>query len=251
MSAGSELTPFLNERIDEVREFLELLKAIEQAASTGVPRLERSGATITVSQQRILSSSVYLQLYNLVEAIVTRCLDALTRAFETASWQPADLDLKLRQEWVRFMARTHVEMTPQNRLKSAMQMCEHLIDSLPLGGFRVDPGGGGNWDDDAIYKLTDRVGCKLQLRRTTAAAIKRPMRDGLGALKLVKNRRNGLAHGSISFIDCADGVLVAELIAVADAVETYLREVVDSFVEFIDAHGFLLADRRPPGQVEA
>jgi hypothetical protein len=245
MTPTSELTPFFDERIKEIREYLALLQAIESESRSGTPRLEQTGIAITVSQQRILSSSVYLQLYNLTEAMVTKCLDALALTFEEGAWQPADLELKLRQEWVRFVARPHIDMGPENRLKNAMKMCDHLLESLPLHGFKIDAGGGGNWDDEAIYRLSDRVGCSLTLQKSTTAAVKRPVRDGLGALQLVKDRRNGLAHGSISFIDCADGVAVSELVNITDSTEAYLREVIASFISFIDTHLFLVESRRP------
>lgn len=245
MSARSELTTFFNERITEINEYLDLLKAIEDAAASGIPRLERSRKTITAAQQKILYSSVYLQLYNLVEAIVTRCLDAVTGTFAQSQWRPADLNDELREEWVKYTAQTHIDMTPENRLKNAMAMCQHLLDSLPLAGFKIEKGGGGNWDDDSIYKLGTRLGCKLTIKQATNAAIKRPIRDGLGAMKLVKTRRNSLAHGSISFTDCADGVDVGELLAVANAVENYLREIIECFSNFIDVSEFLTVDKRP------
>jgi hypothetical protein len=71
------------------------------------------------------------------------------------------------------------------------------------------------------------------------------MRDGVGALKLVKNLRNSLAHGSISFTECADGVTVSELRNVIDAVAQYLREAISCFSTYIDLFNFLLPDRRP------
>ena len=55
----------------------------------------------------------------------------------------------------------------------------------------------------------------------------------MGALKLVKDRRNGLAHGALSFVDCSDGVTVVELKKLATAVGDYLKEAVECFVKFI------------------
>ena len=56
----------------------------------------------------------------------------------------------------------------------------------------------------------------------------------MGPLKLVKDRRNGLAHGSLSFVDCSDGVTVSELKQVATSVGDYLRESVQCFTNFIE-----------------
>ncbi|MEJ2866725.1 MAE_28990/MAE_18760 family HEPN-like nuclease [Actinomycetospora sp. OC33-EN08] len=241
----SELIQFLDERISEVRDYIELLRAIEQEAATGVPRLEQSKAPITVSQQRVLASTVYLQLYSLTEALVSRCLEALGGALETGGWQPTDLAEQLKREWVRHMARTHTEMSPERRLENAMILCEHLMGQLPLGKFAIDVGGGGNWDDEEIYRLGQRLGCNFRFAAETQAAAKRPIRDSLGALKLVRDRRNRLAHGSLSFRECADGVATDELTRTTDALEAYVREFVSSFIVFIESHMFVLEDRRP------
>jgi hypothetical protein len=243
------LTPFFAERLAEIDSYLGFLHDVEMATRAGVPRLEGSESSISVEQQRILYSSVYLQLYNVVEATVSRCIEAISdaAAYSNGSWRPGDLNASLRAEWVRYIARTHVDLTPDNRLKSAVAMCDHLIDQLPIVDFSIEIGGGGNWDDDAIERISARIGCALKISGEAKAAVKRPRRDDLGALKLVKDRRNSLAHGSISFVDCADGVTVNELRQVADAIADYLREAVDCFVSYVELRGYLRPDFKPTG----
>jgi len=63
------------ERLIEIESYLELLEALENQVQEGLPQFGGDGSTITVQQQRILYSSVYLQLYNLVESTVTKCVD--------------------------------------------------------------------------------------------------------------------------------------------------------------------------------
>jgi hypothetical protein len=124
-------------------------------------------------------------------------------------------------------------------------MCEQIIQQLPLSNFSIEKGGGGNWDDESIYEISKRVGCSLQLTAATRKAVKRPYRDGLGALKLVKERRNTLAHGSASFIECADGIVARDLRELANAVSSYLREVISCFSSYVDAFDFLHPINKP------
>jgi hypothetical protein len=243
-----ELERFFDERFGEIEEYLDLLQGIEAAAQSGPPRIQGANAHITAPQQKILYSSVYLQLYNLVEATVSRCLDAVSiAASEESRWRPEDLNSEMRSEWVRATARTHVDLSPGNRLKNAIFMCQHLMDSLPMKDFKIDIGGGGNWDDDAIERVGNRVGCKLRISAATRKAVKMSVRDELGSLKLVRKLRNDLAHGSISFTECADGVSASELRAVADAVGAYLRETIECFGSYVDMFDFLRPDRKPTG----
>ncbi len=243
----AELTAFYEDRLDEIIEYVDLLSEVEKAARSGAPRIQGATTAITTSQQRILYSSVYLQLYNLVEATVSQCVEAISKAATSGNWRPSDLSAEIRREWVRYSARTHILLTPEKRLSSAVDMCDHLVDSLPLTAFQIEQGGGGNWDDEAIEEMSARLGCTLEIDPRTRTSVKRLMRDGVGALKLVKVRRNALAHGEISFSECADGVTVSEIRTVVGAVSQYLREAVSCFVSFVDLFDFLLPERRPSG----
>lgn len=242
----SELLEFFSERQEEIEEYLIFLENLEEAARSGPPRLHESEKIISAPQQKILYSSAYLQLYNLVEATVSRCIDGVTFAATSQSrWRPDDLNNSLRNEWVRFMARTHIDLTPDHRLASAMTMCEHLVGQLPIEKFSIEVGGGGNWDDEAIEKMSVRLGCNLTITPEVRTAAKRHVRDDLGPLQLVKKRRNNLAHGNISFVECADGVTVSELRRVANAVVDYLREAIGGFASYIDLYEFLQPGRVP------
>lgn len=234
------------ERLAEVESYLDFLTLLEMRAQEGPPRLDGSDTPITVQQQRILYSSVYLQLYNLVESTMSRCIDAIAHAAaQGASWFPGDLSAELRKEWVRVIARTHTELKSERRLESALALCEHLVAALPVSTFEIEKGGGGNWDDLAIEKISERLGLALVVSKPVRSGIKRQVRDGLGPLALVKTLRNRLAHGDISFAECAENVTVNELVELKNRTVAYLTEVVDRFIVYLATHEFLIPSRRP------
>lgn len=242
-----KLSQAFEERLQEINSYLEFLDGVESEARQGPPRLGSNGSLITTQQQRILYSGVFLQLYNLVEATVVRCLDGVTNvAFKAGIWEPGDLTAELRREWVRVMARTHVDLTPENRLASALTLCDHLIESLPVTGFKVE-NGGGNWDDSAIEAITTRLGFQLNVSVQVYQGIKQPFRDDLGPLALVKKLRNSLAHGSISFSECGENLTVGELRILTEKTANYMREVVNAFRTYIAQHEYLEPAKRPTG----
>ena len=55
-----------DERVQEIEAYLDLLDIVERQVQSGPPRLVVGERRITVDQQRILYSGVYLQLYSLV-----------------------------------------------------------------------------------------------------------------------------------------------------------------------------------------
>lgn len=243
---NSNLSTGFQERLSEVETYLDFLSAMEAQAQQGPPRFQGADHPISVQQQRILYSSVYLQLYNLVEATMSRCIEAVAEATkENAQWKPSDLSDSLRREWVRVAARTHVELTPENRLESAMRLCNHLVASLPIRDFDIEKGGGGNWDDSEIEAFSRRLGFQLVVSQPVYSAIKQPFRDDLGPLTLVKQLRNRLAHGSISFTQCAEDITVGRLVELKDRTVNYLKEVVDCFTGYIESFEYLLPEKRP------
>lgn len=241
-----ELLDLFEERLGEIIAYLDLIEGIEALVRSGVPRLGESGAVITAQQQRILNSGVYLQLYNLVEATVTNCLDAVSKAaMRQATWAPGDLTAELRREWVRYLARTHVSMGPDKRLEDAIALCDHLIAALPVPEFDIEKGGGGNWDDKAIKKIASRIGFDLRVSRRADQGVKQKIRNDLGAMALIVNLRNGLAHGRLSFAECGQHDSVTELRSLSERVAAYLREVVAAFISYIEECRYIRADRRP------
>ena len=240
------LTSTFEERLQEIETYLDLLDALERQVREGPGPPLIGGVAISTQQQKILYSSVYLQLYNLVEATVTWCVDAVCEAaVRDRRWLPADLCENLRREWVRHLARTHVELNQQHRLDHAVVLCDSLIRALPIPAWTIEKGGGGNWDESGIRDIACRIGFDLTVSKKVWEGVRRPMRDDKGSLVLVKDLRNRLAHGSLSFAECGDGVTVHDLRDLKDRTASYLREVVAAFGAFIAAHEFLIPAKRP------
>lgn len=238
------LTQTFEERLQEIEAYLDLLDALERQLRTGAPKI--GGSTITSQQQKILYSSVYLQLYNLVEATVSWCINAVAAAAaDGEKWSPRDLSDKLRREWIRVSARTHVNLTFENRLESAVTFFERVAGGANVSEWAVEQGGGGNWDDHEIENISERLGCGLPTSGAAFKGMKRIIRDDKNSLALVKYLRNRLAHGSISFTECGDGVTVSDLKDIKDRTAEYLREVVSSFTRYIAEHQFLMPAKRP------
>lgn len=234
--AKADLIAVFNERYQEIKAYISFLDNVEKSVQSGVPRLSGINEKITPDQQRILKSSLYLQLYNLVESTVSRCLEAVAQEIEKENRYPGELGEELRKEWVRSIARTHDDsLSSEKRLEAALIMCEKLLQKAPIVNFAIDRGGGGNWDDTSIKKICDRLGCTLNFSPNVEAAAKRHVRDKMGVMAFVKVLRNDLAHGSISFAECGDDVTVSELQAITTAVEGYLRETIESFINFINS----------------
>lgn len=238
-----------NERLGEVDAYLIIVTGIEHALNEGTPFLRgAAGAMIPVTplQQRLLYAGVYLHLYNLVEATISRCVAAVERAATAGGTrQVGDLSRSLRAEWVKSTAKTAEALGPDVRLEAAVALCESLVAMLPIT-LSIRQGGGGNWDDVQIKRFCERIGVSLQLQPATFSAVKRPFRDDQGPIKTIVTLRNKLAHGVMSFSECGSGVSSTRLQELRDLTASYLSEVVDAFERFIDGQEYLEPARRSP-----
>ena len=238
------LTQVFDERLQEIDAYLDLLDALDRQVKSGTPPAI-GGSLITVKQQRILYSAVYLQLYNLVEATVTWCVDAMCDAAATGgAWAAADLSQELRREWVRLAAKTYENLNEDNRLTHTADALEHVIRGDRVT-WPVDSARKGNWDDDEISALSAKLGCDLRLSPAVYSGIKRPIRDDKGPLRLIRDLRNRLAHGSLSFEECGTDITVTELRDTKNRTVDYLKEVVAAYGAHIDEYRFLIPAKRP------
>jgi hypothetical protein len=234
-----------DERRAEVEAYLSFLDELEVAALTGAPKFRDAGNPLSPLQTQILRAGVFVQLYNLVEATMTRCLDALASASWNGAWRAADLNPHFRKEWIKVVVAANKELNADNRLKYAVALADLLVKAAPLQEFKLEKGGGGNWTDTNIEDMLERVGLRLRLSPPVRAAAKRKFRDDLGPLALVVKLRNDLAHGTISFAECGENETVAGLREISSNITVYLRSVVRAVERFIDRHEFLEAASRP------
>jgi hypothetical protein len=234
-----------DERLSEVYAYLDFLNELEVASQAGSPRFGTTGAPLSPQQTHILKAGLFVQLYNLVEATITRCLDALSDASWSGQWKPGDLNLALRKEWVKVFVSANKDLNADNRLRQAVLLSEFLITASPLQEYKLEKGGGGNWSDKQIEEMLKRVGLQLRLSPEVRAAAKRKFRDDLGPLALIVKLRNDLAHGAISFSECGENETVLGLREMCQNTELYLRSIVKAVEVFIERHEFLEPARRP------
>ena len=244
------LAEVFEERLGEIETYLDFLASLEREAGSGAgPRVGAS--PITTTQQRILYASVFLQLYNLVEATAIWCANAVCRAVVSPrQLLPGDLSSDLRREWVRNTARTHKNLPQPRRLDAAVAMCDILVGGNPIVRLEIEKGHSGNWDDHAIEDLAGRIGLELAISESAHSGVRRRIRDDKGSLELVKDLRNRLAHGDLSFAECSD-MTVSDLADLKERIASYLREVVKAFESYISGHQFLVPPKRPAARANS
>lgn len=248
------------DRLKEIESYLELLMAIDEGIKHGDPT-EPSISTgvykykITPIQQKVMYAGVYLHLYNLVESTVSHLLNAIEKSVEELHQGDVNVfNQNIRNLWIKGVVLGSKKRTNDDdknadtgnddenkqgsadsdaRVKRAIELYQKIDGSLPFE-MNIPRGGGGNWDNQSILKISDSIGVDVNsINKEVYQLVRRPIQDDLGPLRLVRSIRNKLAHGSISFAECAGEQSIEHFINIFNAVSKYLNEVIESYDKYI------------------
>lgn len=247
-----------NERKAEIESYIQLLEHIEATMREGSvvlnvrgekkASLDQDGLTpgysITPTQQKIMYSCLYLQLYNLVEATVIGCinrLEAVVREEKIEDW--LKLLPCLRRELVRAWAKQNANGADDNRVNAIQNLVDSIMQPGEMKFFILDKKrNGGNWDDKEIENLAKGIGMDLAFQQDIFKSAKKHIKErdlsqaynNFGGLELIKKFRNELAHGEVSFVQCGERLTLLDMKEVAKIAFDYLQELIKKFNAFID-----------------
>lgn len=232
-----------DDRLSDIESYFDLVHNIEMAAGSGgaIFNVQGSAYQIRPEQQRIMYSGIYLHLYNLVESTISMLIDAVER--HAMSGIDGQLDLlteKMRVLYIKSITAPQETLSYEIKLEKAISLFEQARNLKPIE-FKIPPGGGGNWDTSEIQRLSNSIGIKIQLPKRLNTSINRPFRDDKGPLRLIKDIRNKLAHGSLSFAECGNNHVASDFRRLIDIVKSYLESIIDAYAKFIAIGGFKVA----------
>lgn len=230
-----EIRKSFRERSREILQYLDTLRLVENAEF--VSRSGNRRLTLDATTHHVLKASVFLHLYNLVESTVTGCLSRIAEEIRDNGVAYDDLSEEWKRSWLQERGQTAKPLSQEKRIETLLDICEHLIGRKTID-FEPSMRGGGNLDDSQIEKTAKRFGIDLNIQPSLRQSVKRHVVDDMGPLKLIRQRRNELAHGEASFGDCGRNVSVRDLRNWTAVVVRYLREVIRCFEEYLHDRRF-------------
>ncbi|AOA58186.1 MAE_28990/MAE_18760 family HEPN-like nuclease [Acinetobacter larvae] len=229
-----------NDRVSDIESYFELVHNIELAISTGnaVLRFNDNNYMIQPEQQKILYSSIYLHLYNLIESTISSLIKAIERhATLGIDGQLNLLTEKMRKLYVTSVTAPYELLNNEKRLEKAILLFEQVLNLKPFD-IKIPLGGGGNWDVSEISKLSNNIGVEIRLSGSLRQKVMQPFRDDKAPIRLIKEIRNKLAHGSISFTECGNNHVASDFRRLIDIVKDYLGYIIDQYDAYINYQGY-------------
>jgi hypothetical protein len=232
-------------RLSDIESYFELVNNIEKAIGSGGATLHIDGAPyrISTTQQKIMYSGIYLHLYNLVESTMMLLIEAVERHTSSSIHNNVSLlTEKMKRLYVKSVAEPvdATAVSPEKRLLKYLKLFDQVLGAHPVE-IKIPQGGGGNWGVQEIERISDKIGVTLDIDNEIYRLATVPLRDDKGPLRFIKDTRNKLAHGSISFAECGEYHVASDFRHLINVVRDYLMEVINSYQIFIEDNGFRLS----------
>ncbi|MEK4075978.1 MAE_28990/MAE_18760 family HEPN-like nuclease [Paenibacillus sp. FSL M7-0656] len=178
---------------------------------------------------RILKSNFLLMVYNLVEACVVSGMLEIYEKLKNSGSTYGDLISEIQSIWSNYeIGKVYSNIAGRAVYEDRVQsIITQVITSQPLALNKDSLGISGNLDARAIKKLCD----KHRIRYVAA--------DNDGCLRVVKEKRNNLAHGDESFGDCARDMSLSDLEHIKDEVISFISGILDGMKDYSDNTRYL------------
>jgi hypothetical protein len=172
----------------------------------------------------ILKSNILLMIYNLIEACTVSGLCEIYESIKNSSATYTKLIEEIQSIWSNYKIG---KVYPSNSGKKAYEKCvrniiSDVIFNKPIELTKHAIKYGGNLDAEVIKKLCDKHKIRYKVS------------DDKGHLSIVKMMRNNLAHGDVSFVDCARDLSLQDLIDIKDNVKRFISEILSGMKNYYD-----------------
>jgi len=220
----------LSDRIGEVNKFYTLLEnTIEKEAVLLFPNDANRYERLDVELTATLKSSMILLLYNFVESSITNCLVAVHRAIGDENCKYIELSEKIQYLFTEYYYKNlkNNKLSDENlaiHLKTMINTWAY-DDTIKLSyeeytKFKTGNTFAGNLDSKEIRKIACKYGVLFD--------------EQCSEIRTIKDKRNKLAHGEVSFKDCCNQDTLSYIKQLKTRTIDYINLFVDSIENFVD-----------------
>jgi len=229
-----EVISYLAEREAEFNRHVFVARLLEARVDDII---ENNTTKVEIRHVNTLKSGLLIHLYNIVEAVTVRTMDVVGQIVVTD--KPKLWTNAVMKEWVRSEIWDGTDRIGEGAITRVVSISSTLASGEAPSAFKIK-GEPGSWDDEAIKKLAERLGCRLVLEGAIKRAAYEPVyRNEMTAMKYLASRRNAIAHGATTFEDGARDHTLDELEALAYRILPYLKAVTESYEIYLSDKAYL------------
>lgn len=180
---------------------------------------------------KILRANGFILLYNLVEATITKSIEALFATIYEREVTFKNLSDNLKKLWIiqkSLPLNKGIDAIGSNKIieiitKVVNEIIENEISQLEIDCVKIS----GNVDAKKIRDIADKIG------------FERPSQDQGEDLVIIKDKRNKLAHGEFSFCEIGKNYSVGDMCKFKNSTINHLKEYIYKIEEYIQLNSYL------------
>ncbi len=207
-------------RSQEIYDYLSLIKFLDGVDSEILANNNTTNLVITSSMKKTLKGTIYILLYNLVESTMREAICYIHDDIKSKRICFDELLPSIQKEIIKRVKSEHIGLT------DIVSSIRHGISiDIPYASFNKKKLFSGNITRDEINKksLVYGFSCQSNFEITKHGE----------KLDIVKQHRNDLAHGNISFSEIGKDKTPSDLLTVCDEVIAYLEAITSNIEEYV------------------
>lgn len=179
---------------------------------------------------KILKSNFLLMLYNLVEACIVSGMMEIYESLRNDGCSYNQVIQEIQKIWLKnkineIYGPTTIQIAYENRVK---QIIHDITINSPIILSKNALGISGNLNAKKIKDVCDKHRIRYHLNTKGES------------LELVKRGRNNLAHGDVSFSDCARELTINDLENIKNEVILFLKDILDGMKNYYEQKSYKL-----------
>lgn len=182
--------------------------------------------------EKIVRANALLMLYNLVESTLVNGIEEVYSVFRQDGITYSQVRHEIKEVWFnyRFSNAYDKKAHFDTYKKTAETIITSIMLNEPLELDRKATGISGNLDADSIRDVCKKHGIQFKSPEECHGGVK---------LGKVKEQRNQLAHGTLSFVECGRDFTVIDLHEIKIEVEKFLSGFIDAIESYYDNKEYL------------
>lgn len=166
--------------------------------------------------QCCLKGQTMVVLYNMVESSICECLNYIYDAVADDSLTYAELTDEMRNMWTLSCKRAKTQVKDMDETSKMSMKTKFLELAINTSG---------SIDIRKIYEAFEKHGCKIDVDKRKECG---------NSFLTVKNKRNQLAHGNVSFSQCGSAYLLRDLEKIKQDIITFIPVVIEATKKFVE-----------------
>lgn len=223
---NNTLTTF-EDRKSEIDLYFTFIKKIDEENCKS-PSLTNSERNQLV---KIMKSNLLLMLYNLVEACIIGGMLEIYENLKKEKCKYSSVKSEIQKIWTKQQLREILNNKTLNATtyeNSINRIINNITSNNPIVLTAKAIGNKGNIDSKTIKAICDSHCIRYNLSNKKG-----------DSLDFVKNKRNSLGHGDVSFSECGRQKSVNELEVIKDEVFQFIKAVLDGMTTYYNEKQYL------------